>query len=62
MKPEPTFPPITAEQMQQVARLAGLELPLERAAELVPSLEPILRGDAVIARLELGSPWEDGHE
>jgi hypothetical protein len=53
MKTQPNFPHITAEQVRETARLVGLELSLERAAELVPTLEPILRGDAEIARLVL---------
>lgn len=55
MKSEPATPQITAEQVRETARLAGLELSLERAAELVPALGAILRGDAAIAGLRLES-------
>lgn len=48
-------PLLTAEVVRQVSSLAGLELSLERALELIAGLEPIFKGDAEIARLELGS-------
>jgi hypothetical protein len=48
-----------------MARLAGLELDLERAQELLPALEPVFAGDAAIAKLNLGTltavshPWPE---
>lgn len=60
---------LRAELVAEISRLAGLELSLERAAELLPVLEDILAGDARIAGLELGNlptvgpTWaEDGGE
>lgn len=61
-------PPLTPELVQQIAGLAGLELTLERAAELIPALEPVFKGDAEIIKLGLdnlravGTTWpESGH-
>ena len=57
---------LTAELVLEMARLAGLELDLERARALIPALQPVFEGDAQIAKLELGTlsvvgkPWEDG--
>ena len=57
---------LTAELVLEMARLAGLELDLERARALIPALQPVFEGDAQIAKLELGKltvvgkPWEDG--
>lgn len=54
---------LDGELVQRIAALAGLPLTLERAADLVPSLLPILQGDAQIAALDLGTlsplgiPW-----
>ena len=54
---------LSAEPVQQMARLAGLELDLERARELLPALEPVFDGDTAIAKLNLGTltavgnPW-----
>ncbi|GEM88106.1 hypothetical protein [Meiothermus granaticius] len=45
---------LTPEGVAQLAQWAGLRLDLDRAAELIPLLEPLLEGDARIARLELG--------
>jgi ribosomal protein L12E/L44/L45/RPP1/RPP2 len=56
---------LTAEAVQEMARLAGLELDLERARALVPALEPVFDGDAAIAKLKLGTltavgnPWPE---
>ena len=57
---------LTPELVLEMARLAGLELTLERARDLIPALQPVFNGDAQIAKLELGTlsiigkPWEDG--
>ena len=57
---------LTAELVLEMARLAGLSLDLERARALIPALQPVFKGDAQIAKLELGTlsvvgkPWEDG--
>ncbi len=57
---------LTPELVLEMAGLAGLELNLERAQELIPALQPVFEGDAQIAKLELGTlsiigkPWEDG--
>lgn len=54
---------LDASLVQRLTALAGLPLTPERAAELVPSLEPIFEGDAQIAALNLGTlsplgtPW-----
>ena len=60
------FPaPPAPELVQAVARLAGLTLPLERAADLAPLLQAVLAGDARNAALNLGplsgagSPWPE---
>jgi hypothetical protein len=56
---------LSAELVQEMARLAGLELDLERARELLPALEPVFAGDAAIAKLNLGTltavshPWPE---
>jgi ribosomal protein L12E/L44/L45/RPP1/RPP2 len=56
---------LTAEAVQEMARLAGLELDLERARTLVPALEPVFEGDQEIAKLNLGTltavgdPWPE---
>jgi Asp-tRNA(Asn)/Glu-tRNA(Gln) amidotransferase C subunit len=56
---------LNAELVQKLARLAGLELDLERARELLPALEPVFDGDAAIAKLKLGTltavgnPWPE---
>lgn len=46
---------LTAERVQQFACLSSLDLPLERAADLLPQLAPMLAGDAEIAALDLGT-------
>ena len=57
---------LTAKLVLEMARLAGLELDLERARALIPALQPVFEGDAQITKLELGKltvvgkPWEDG--
>lgn len=54
---------LTPDLVRQFARLAGLDLTPERAADLVPLLRPVLEGDARIAGLDLGPlsalgpPW-----
>ena len=56
---------LTADVVQQVTALAGLNLTPERAAALVPGLLPIFRGAAGIAALDLGTlsplgaPWPE---
>lgn len=62
-------PELNAELVQRLAALAGLPLSLERAADLVPGLLPIFRGDAEIVALDLGTlsplgtPWlPEAHE
>ena len=56
---------LSAEPVQQMARLAGLELDLERARALLPALEPVFDGDTAIAKLNLGTltavgnPWPE---
>ena len=52
--------------MQEIARLSGLNLDSERAADVATALKPMLDGDAKIAALNLstlsplGLPWPDG--
>ncbi len=59
------MPALTAELVQEMARIAGLELDLERARALIPALEPVFDGDAAIAKLNLGTltavgnPWPE---
>ena len=59
------MPRLMAELVQQMARLAGLELDLERARDLLLALEPVFDGDAAIAKLNLatlsavGDPWPE---
>ena len=54
---------LTPELVREMARLAGLDLSLERAERLIPALQPVFEGDAGIAKLELGRlsavglPW-----
>jgi hypothetical protein len=56
---------LSAELVQEMARLAGLELNIERARELLPALEPVFAGDTAIAKLNLGTltavgnPWPE---
>jgi hypothetical protein len=58
-------PLLTPELVREMARLAGLDLGIERAKELIPALEPVFDGDAKIAALELGTltaagnPWPE---
>lgn len=65
MELEPEMPALSAEPVQEMARLAGLELDLERARALVPALEPVFDGDTAIAKLNLGTltavgnPWPE---
>ncbi|WP_420593740.1 hypothetical protein [Deinococcus sp.] len=57
---------LSAELVQQLVRLSGLNLDLERAAGVALALRPMLDGDAKIAALNLGTlsplglPWPDG--
>ena len=44
---------LTPELVRDLARCAGLDLPVERAADLIPLLEPLLLGDARVAALNL---------
>ena len=59
------MPELTAELVREMARLAGIELDLERARALLPALEPVFSGDAAIAKLNLGAlsaignPWPE---
>jgi hypothetical protein len=46
---------ISAELIQRFAALAGYTLDEDRAAELIPGLIPILKGDWAIQRLNLGT-------
>jgi hypothetical protein len=46
---------LTPEIAAKMSRLAGLSLSLERAAELLPLLQGIYKGDAKIRALELGN-------
>ena len=54
---------IDAQILGQLAELSGLDLPLDRAAALVASLQEILEVDARLASLDLGTltivgvPW-----
>jgi hypothetical protein len=56
---------LSTELVRDMARLAGLELNLERARALVLALEPVFAGDAAIAKLNLGTltavgnPWPE---
>jgi hypothetical protein len=56
---------LSAELVRNMARIAGLELDLERARELLPALEPVFAGDTAIAKLNLGTltavgnPWPE---
>jgi hypothetical protein len=56
---------LSAELVQRMARLAGLELDLERARALLPALEPVFDGDVAIVKLDLGTlraignPWPE---
>jgi hypothetical protein len=59
------MPALTAELVKEMVRIAGLELDLERARDLLPALEPVFDGDAAIAKLNLGTltaisnPWPE---
>lgn len=56
---------LTPELVREMARLAGIDLDLERARVLIPALEPVFEGDASIAALDLGTlsavgnPWPE---
>jgi hypothetical protein len=56
---------LTPELVREMARLAGLDLEIERARELLPALEPVFDGDVRIAALDLGTltavgnPWPE---
>ena len=56
---------LTPELVREMARLAGLNLDLERAKALIPALEPVFEGDAGIKELDLGTltavgnPWPE---
>ncbi len=51
------------ELIRGMAELSGLSLSVERAAALIPALEPVFAGDALVAALGLGTlsplglPW-----
>ncbi len=59
---------LTPELVREMARLAGINLEIERAQELIPALEPVFDGDAKILALELGTltaagnPWPEGND
>jgi hypothetical protein len=46
---------LSAELVLEMARLAGLEISLERAQNLIPALQPVFDGDAEIIKLKLGT-------
>jgi hypothetical protein len=54
---------LSAELVLEMTRLAGMEISLERARDLIPALQPVFDGDAEIAKLKLGilsavgNPW-----
>ncbi|MFC4455369.1 hypothetical protein [Deinococcus sonorensis] len=50
-----TVSPLPPALVQALARLAGLDLTLDQAAELTPLLQPLLVGDRQVARLDLGT-------
>jgi hypothetical protein len=56
---------LSPELVLEMARLAGLEISLERAQDLIPALQPVFDGDAEIAKLKLGTlsavgtPWAE---
>ena len=45
---------IDPEAVRQFVRLSGLDLPLNRAAALLPGLQEILEADARMTQLDLG--------
>jgi hypothetical protein len=57
--------PLTPELVYQMASLAGIDLEIERARDLIPALEPVFEGDEKIAELDLhtlsavGNPWPE---
>ncbi|WP_161883318.1 hypothetical protein [Deinococcus alpinitundrae] len=55
MSTPPTDQVLTAERVQHFARLSGLELNSERAAQVALALVPMLAGDARLAALNLGT-------
>ncbi|MBW7882580.1 MAG: hypothetical protein H3C34_08075 [Caldilineaceae bacterium] len=64
MKTPRSAQPITAETVQLLATLNGLELAPDRAAQLAPELQALLEIEAQLDALELdtlpatGLPWE----
>ena len=54
-----------AELVREMARLAGLELDLERARALLRAIQPVFDGDAASAKLDrgtltaVGNPWPE---
>ena len=56
---------LSAELVLEMARLAGLEISLERARALIPALQPVFDGDEAIIKLKLGTlsavgdPWTE---
>lgn len=55
MSNPPTDQVLSAERVQHFARLSGLELNSERAAQVALALVPMLAGDARLAALDLGT-------
>ena len=51
----PTDRVLSAELLRHFARLSGLDLNTERAAQVALALVPILAGDARLAALNLGT-------
>jgi hypothetical protein len=62
------MPSLSPELVLEMARLAGLEIDLERATELIPALQPVFDGDVAIAKLKLGTlsavgkPWTEAED
>jgi hypothetical protein len=54
---------VDVQTVRQIARLAGLELPADRASELVPALKAMLEADGRVVALGIerlpatGLPW-----
>ncbi len=62
------MPALSPELVLGMARLAGLEISLERADDLIPALQPVFDGDAEIIKLKLGTlsavgkPWTEAED
>jgi hypothetical protein len=59
---------LSAELVLEMARLAGMEISLERAGDLIPALQPVFDDDAAITKLKLGTlsavgkPWTEAED